>query len=80
MSMLLTYMLTLQSTLTWMLKCFMFIQSTMVNADRCLKMIDVPQERVLPSNAPELLKGRKDWPENGIIEFQEEQLNVEQFR
>jgi len=41
----------------------------MVNAERCLKMLEIPQERELGPNDPDLLQGRHKWPEEGNLEF-----------
>lgn len=41
LSMLLSYIMTIQYSLTWSLKCFMYLQSNMVNADRCMKLLEV---------------------------------------
>lgn len=42
LSMLLSYIMTIQFNLTWSLKCFMYLQSNMVNAERCMKILNVP--------------------------------------
>mmetsp|Transcript_31687 Transcript_31687/g.48508 ORF Transcript_31687/g.48508 Transcript_31687/m.48508 type:complete len:173 (-) Transcript_31687:370-888(-) len=47
----------------------MLVQSTMVNADRCLKILEIPQERTLPKGSPDQLRGRPDWPEQGRVSF-----------
>mmetsp|Transcript_17853 Transcript_17853/g.30299 ORF Transcript_17853/g.30299 Transcript_17853/m.30299 type:complete len:632 (+) Transcript_17853:2840-4735(+) len=69
MSMLISYLISIQMQLIWGLKCFMYIQSTMVNADRCLKMVEIPQERQPLKSDPDLLQNRPHWPENGDVEF-----------
>jgi ABC-type multidrug transport system fused ATPase/permease subunit len=42
MSMLLSNLLIIQYNLTWTLKSYMALQSTMVNASRCMKLTQVP--------------------------------------
>jgi hypothetical protein len=44
MSMLLSYLLGIQQNLTWTLKTYMQMQGSMVNVDRCLRLIQIPQE------------------------------------
>ena len=38
----------------------------MVNADRCMKLLEIPQER---TGDIKLLAGRDSWPERGEMEF-----------
>lgn len=45
----------------------MYLQSSMVNADRCMKVLEVPQER---KETNYLLKDRDEWPEYGNLSFQ----------
>jgi len=45
LSMLITSVLTIQDNLIWMLRLAMYVQSKMVSVVRCMKLIDVPQER-----------------------------------
>jgi ABC-type multidrug transport system fused ATPase/permease subunit len=45
LSMLLSYTMTIQFNLKWYLVCFNSLQGNMVNADRCMKILDIPQER-----------------------------------
>ena len=66
LSMLLSYVLTIQMTLTFALKGLMNLQSNMVNADRCMKLLEVPQESLLQND---IMERRKSWPEQGRIEF-----------
>jgi len=68
-SMILSYTLTIQYNLTWSLKIFMSLQSNMVNAERCMKILDVAQERELMPDEPDLLAKRHKWPEEGNLEF-----------
>ena len=44
-------------------------QSAMVSADRCLKLLEVPQERLGDPEHRQILQGRDQWPERGEIEF-----------
>jgi ATP-binding cassette subfamily C (CFTR/MRP) protein 1 len=71
LSMLLSYVLTIQYTLTQSLKTYMSLQSTMVNANRCVAMLEIPQERALAPGAPDQLANRPHWPENGHVEFKD---------
>ena len=43
----------------------------MVNADRCMKMLDLPYESLLEND---IMKSRPKWPENGLIEFKDVSL------
>lgn len=45
----------------------MYLQSSMVNAYRCMKVLEVPQER---KETNYLLKDRDEWPEYGNLSFQ----------
>ena len=54
-------------TLTFALKGFMNLQSNMVNADRCMKLLELPQESLLQND---VMKSRPKWPESGFIQFQ----------
>lgn len=58
LSVMLSYVMTIQFNLVNVLKTFMTVQSSLVNADRCMKLLDIPQEAELPRNAPNLLKNR----------------------
>ena len=49
-------------------------QSNMVSADRCMKLLEVPQERVVEPKNENLLRGRDEWPENGEMEFKDVSL------
>lgn len=44
LALLLTYILMLQDFILWTVKCFATVEQRMVNVDRVLKMMDVPQE------------------------------------
>jgi ATP-binding cassette, subfamily C (CFTR/MRP), member 1 len=68
--MLLTYMLMLQEMVLWTVRSFTDIQRRMINVDRCLKMLDVPQERVVGKKKAvkeALMKG--EWPDKGEVTF-----------
>ena len=45
----------------------MNLQTYMVSADRCMNILDVPQERVFEGKDP--LAMRTEWPESGRLEF-----------
>lgn len=73
LAMLITSVLAIQDNLMWSLKTFMQIHNTMVSAARCMKLIEVPQERAIPAevraSAGYPLSGRNQWPEQGAVEF-----------
>ena len=69
LAMLLSYTMTIQSSLKWYLVCFNALQGNMVNADRCMKVLDIPQEATVDPRQEDLLKGRPAWPENGSLQF-----------
>lgn len=48
LSMLMTSVLTIQMTLISMLKLMMQLESQMVNVIRCMKLLEVPQEKAYP--------------------------------
>ena len=45
----------------------------MVRADRCMKMLDVPQEKQIYNKNQDfdIIKSKPNWPEKGEIEFRE---------
>ena len=43
-ALLLSQILLLQDFILWTVKCFAYVEQRMVNVDRVLKMLDVPQE------------------------------------
>ena len=66
--MLLTYMLLLQEFVLWSVRCFTWIEKRMVNVDRCLKILDIPQEEAgFDKKQMKKLKKRKNWPETGTV-------------
>jgi ABC-type multidrug transport system fused ATPase/permease subunit len=67
--MLLTYVLILQDYILWTLKCFAEIEQRMVNIDRCLKILDIPQENLEGSGEYQKVLN-SGWPNEGKIEFQ----------
>lgn len=73
LAMLVTSVLAIQDNLMWSLKTFMQIHNTMVSAARCMKLIEVPQERritdAFKASADYPLYGRRQWPEQGKVEF-----------
>ena len=46
----------------------MFIETQMVNAERCMLMTQIVQEKHVEPGT--LLEERVAWPENGFIQFQ----------
>lgn len=44
LSMLLSYVLTIQTTLVWVLKFYVQIESNMINAERCMNLCKIVQE------------------------------------
>tara|TARA_B110000285_G_C14780591_1_gene448295 strand:- start:125 stop:427 length:303 start_codon:yes stop_codon:yes gene_type:complete len=58
LSMLLSYVMTIQFSLGWFLKCFINYQANMVNVNRCLTILNVPQERKVEKGAVDFLKDR----------------------
>ena len=49
----------------------MYLQSNMVNADRCMKVLEVNQEREIDFSVHrDLLEGRDQWPERGDLVFE----------
>ena len=70
LAMLLTYTMTIQGSLKWYLVCFNSLQGNMVNADRCMKVLDIPQEASVDPGQEDLLKGRPAWPERGSLQFE----------
>ena len=65
LSLLLSYTMTIQFSLTWMMKCFVYVQTNMVNAARCMTILDVPQEEKTGREIQE------EWPSRGEVEFKE---------
>ena len=47
----------------------MFFQANMVNVNRCLRILEIPQERTVEEGQIDLLDGRPVWPEQGNMEF-----------
>lgn len=70
LGLLLTYSMGIQNALTILLNIQAEIEKLMVNAQRCMIMTQVEQER----ESDEMLKDRPEWPENGKIEFQKVDL------
>lgn len=66
LSLLLSYTLTLQQVLSSMVRQMMDIQARMVNVQRLLSLLEIPQEKQGGLTATEL---GKDWPARGEIEF-----------
>ena len=72
LSILLSYVLTIQTTLVWVLKYYVQIESNMINAERCMQLTRIIQEKEICQEAKADLP--PDWPLNGEIEFREVQL------
>jgi len=68
-AMVLSQCLSIQANMVWSLKIIMALQSNMVNAERCMNVLNVPQERELEPGQPDLLDKRHKWPEEGNMEF-----------
>ncbi|TNV86168.1 hypothetical protein FGO68_gene2272 [Halteria grandinella] len=68
--MLLTYMLLFQEYFLETIRCWIVVEKRMVNVDRCMKMRDVPQEK-LQGKKKEMkkVKKMKEWPETGEIQY-----------
>lgn len=72
LSMLLSYVLTIQTTLVWVLKFYVQIESNMINAERCMNLCNIVQEKeTLLEDQQDLtiLDSRPEWPEQGEVEF-----------
>ena len=72
LSMLLSYVLTIQTTLVWVLKFYVQIESNMINAERCMNLCNIVQEKeTLLEDQHDLtiLDSRPEWPEQGVVEF-----------
>jgi ATP-binding cassette, subfamily C (CFTR/MRP), member 1 len=69
-ALLLTYILMLNDFILWTVKCFASVEQKMVNVDRCLKMLDVPQESMKGTEEQKFFFVHRDqWPEEGKIVF-----------
>ena len=66
--MLLTYVLLLQEYVLWTIKCYAEIEQRMVNVDRCLKILDIPQESQEGTGDYQKVLS-SGWPKSGLIEF-----------
>lgn len=70
--MLLSYVLTIQTTLVWVLKFYVQIESNMINAERCMNLCNIVQEKQTVNEEMDdlnILQERQDWPENGVVQF-----------
>lgn len=66
LSIVVTQVLTIQESLIWALKIFVQIETKMVKVERCMKLLEIPQEKL--ASAPgidEVLAQRTQWPEHG---------------
>ena len=50
------------------LKYYVSIESNMINAERCMKLCDVIQEKSVVDSEVDL-SDRPQWPETGEVEF-----------
>jgi len=72
LSMLLSYVLTIQTTLVWVLKFYVQIESNMINAERCMNLCNIVQEKETLLEDKEdlaILDDRQEWPERGVVQF-----------
>ena len=70
LSILLSYVLNIQSTLVWVLKYYVQIESNMINAERCMKLATTIQEKDTIGDKVAELTERPNWPEEGKLSFQ----------
>ena len=71
LAMLLSNILILQDYILWTVKVYAMLESRMVNVDRCLKMLDIPQEETAAQeDKKNFFEMRPDWPESGRVEFE----------
>jgi len=69
-ALLFSYILLLNDFVLWTANSFAFVEQKMVNVDRCIKMLDIPQEHVRGTKAlRDFFDEREDWPERGRIVF-----------
>ena len=64
LSMLLSYVLSLQSMLIGTINAYIAVEKNMVSIERCLQMLTVPQEAQQGTNP-----ANTNWPHSGTIEF-----------
>mmetsp|Transcript_84054 Transcript_84054/g.116116 ORF Transcript_84054/g.116116 Transcript_84054/m.116116 type:complete len:388 (+) Transcript_84054:482-1645(+) len=70
LSLLLTYVMTLQQFVSSIIRNLMQIEARMVNVDRCLKVLDIPQENTAGKMELERFKRlNPEWPDHGEIIF-----------
>ena len=70
LAMTLTYALTVQAVTAQSIRCMMQLESRMVNVQRCLSLLDVPQEKIEGDLPLEVFKARfPTWPDHGHIQF-----------
>lgn len=67
LSLVLLYSMKIQDILIWVLRLFILFKAKMVNADRCLNVLSIPQEHTDKDQRIEVPAG---WPQDGEIEFQ----------
>jgi ABC-type multidrug transport system fused ATPase/permease subunit len=70
MALLFSYILLLNDFVLWTATSFAFVEQRMVSVDRCLKILDIPQENMDgDEDKQDFFIHREDWPENGRIVF-----------
>eukprot|EP00347_Sterkiella_histriomuscorum_P019725 403340529 len=71
LAMLLSNILLLQDFVLYTLKIYAMLEARMVNVDRCLKVLEIPQEQNKPADDRlNFFDARPDWPESGRVEFE----------
>ena len=74
-ALLLSQILLLQDFILWTVKCFAYVEQRMVNVDRVLKMLDVPQESMEGTDEQKAFFMHRDqWPEEGRVVFNQVNL------
>ena len=72
LSMLLSYVLTIQTTLVYVLKFYVQIESNMINAERCMNLVNIIQEQEIIGQEltiREKFTVADGWPKQGAVEF-----------
>lgn len=70
LSIVVTQVLTIPDNFMWFFKIFVLMESKMVKADRCMKLLEIPIEKLQSAAGyDQILNQRSSWPENGQIEF-----------
>jgi len=70
LALLLSYILTLQGITIGFIRMLMDIEAKMVNVNRCLSLLDIPQENNEGEQSVEVFRrDRPNWPERGEVDF-----------